>query len=79
MEDWGKPQVEGEVRAFLGAVDSDACGYAAITYCQEIRLHDKAEPLKRLSLLPYSPFPLALVLPHFGGRFSIKPRQHLLV
>jgi hypothetical protein len=23
--------------------------------------------------------PIYLVLPHFGGRFSIKPRQHLLV
>jgi hypothetical protein len=22
---------------------------------------------------------VVLVLPHFGGRFSIKPRQHLLV
>ena len=57
MEDWGKPQIQGEVRAFLGAVDSDAGGYAAITYCQEIRLHDKAEPLMRLFPLPYSPFP----------------------
>jgi hypothetical protein len=27
----------------------------------------------------YRGIPEELVLPHFGGRFSIKPRQHLLV